>query len=103
MMKCIICERRPARKDCLCASCNDKINHERTARASNEAKYFLTYHGQVVGLYPSGNAMLKARLLNRSDSHLPKRKTIDLNHYCDGYTRQVIKAFKACVLQLTSA
>ena len=67
------------------------------------ARHFLTYHGNVVGLYPNGGKTLKPRLLGRSAEHLPKGKTIDLNVYCQGYSREVIKRFKACVLQLAQA
>jgi len=47
--------------------------------------------------------MLKAQLLKRNPDNLPKRKTIDLNRYCEGFTRAKIKDFKACVLRLANS
>ena len=102
MTKCVICEKRPAKKTTgRCAQCNTKIisMSKRTA----PARHFLTYRGNVVGLYPNGGKQLMPRLLGRSAEHLPKGKTIDLNVYCHGYSREVIKRFKACVLQLAQA
>ena len=103
MVKCIICERRPANGSGFCVQCGNKISAERKARAKNEPRYFLTYRGHVVGLFANGNGTLIPRLLKRSPDRLPKRKTINLNVYCEGYTRQKIKEFKACTLKLALA
>ena len=103
MVKCIICEQRPEREDGLCAHCASKLHAERKAKANGKPRYYLTYQGDVVGLFTNGNGTLKARLLKRSADKLPKRNTIDLNRYCYGYSRQQIKGFKACVLQLANA
>ena len=103
MTKCIICERRPSNVGSFCAPCNDKINAERKSWATTKPLHFLTYRGHVVGLFPNGNGRLTPRLLKRSAECLPKRNTLDLNRYCEGFTREKIKAFKACVLKLVHA
>ena len=102
MTKCAICDMRPAKKSTgRCVQCNNKIiaMSKRTA----QPRHFLTYRGNVVGLYPNGGKQLAPRLLERSAEHLPKGKTVDLNVYCVGYSREIIKRFKACVLQLAQA
>ena len=101
MTKCIICERRPARVKGFCAPCRDKIAAQENGKV--KPLHFLTYREHVVGLYPNGGGALKPRLLRRSSGNLPKRNTLDLNHYCEGFSREKIKAFKACVLQLAHA
>ncbi len=103
MTKCIICEQRPQRQDCYCANCASKLRAERKAKAKDKPKYYLTYRGSVVGLFPKDGGVLRARLLTRSVKSLPKQSTIDLNRYCVGYSRTVIKQFKACVLRLANA
>lgn len=107
MTKCIICEQRPAKGSGFCSVCGDKINSANNRKANSKAAgkpaHFLTYRGDVVGLFPNGNGTLKPRLLNRNPEHLPKSKTLDLNTYLPGFTREVIKRFKACVLRLASA
>ena len=103
MTKCAICERRPAKTGGICSHCGNRIAAESNAKAKNVPQHFLTYRDNVVGLYSNGNRTLKARLLRRSAEHLPKRQTIDLNRYCSGYTREMIKRFKACVLKLSQA
>lgn len=101
MTKCVICEQRPANGDGRCVQCAGKI--AKMSKRTVQPRHFLTYRGHVVGLYPNGDKTLKPRLLGRSAEHLPKGKTIDLNRYCSGYSREVIKRFKACVLQLAHA
>ena len=101
MTKCVICEQRPAKGDGRCVQCAGKI--AKMSKRQEQPRHFLTYRGHVVGLYPNGGKQLKPRLLGRSAEHLPKGKTIDLNHYCTGYSREIIKRFKACVLQLAQA
>jgi len=103
MTKCIICEQRPSRKGGYCANCASKIEAANRRRNDNKPAYFLTYQGHVVGLFRNGKETLIAKLLMRSAEHLPKRNTIDLNHYCEGYSREQIKRFKACVLHLAHA
>ena len=103
MTKCVICEKRPANGGGFCAPCGNRIESGRKAKAKNEPRYFLTYRGNVVGLFPNGERKLRARLLSRSVERLPKGKTVNLDHYCEGYSREVIKRFKACVLQLAHA
>lgn len=99
-MKCVICERRPARDGAYCANCTAEVEAEARRRQAAKPAKFFTYRGHVVGLVPNGNGTLKAILLNRSPEVLPKSKTLDLNHYIEGFTRAQIKQFKACVLQL---
>jgi len=100
MTKCVICEQRPANGNGLgrCAQCHTKILA--MSKRTVQPRHFLTYRDNVVGLYPDGGGTLKPRLLGRSAEHLPKGKTIDLNVYCPGYSRDIIKRFKACVLKL---
>ena len=101
MTKCVICEQRPANGNGQCVQCSNHI--AKLGKRAPQPRHFLTYRGDVVGLYPNGGGTLKPRLLQRSAEHLPKGKTLDLNHYCEGYSRETIKRFKACVLQLAHA
>lgn len=101
MTKCVICEKRPANGDGRCVQCSGKIT--KMSKRKVQPRNFLTYRGHVIGLYQNGGKQLIPRLLRRSAEHLPKGKTIDLNHYCSGYSRGIIKRFKACVLNLAHA
>ena len=100
-MTCTICEHRPARIKGICPHCADGIS--KMSRRVPQPQHFLTYRGHVVGLYPSGGSILKPRLLARNAEKLPKGKTIDLNHFCKGFSRTQVKKFKACILQLANA
>ena len=102
-MTCVICDRRPANGNGICHNCASKLEAQRKRKNGSQPQHFLTYRGNVVGLFPNGEGKLKARLLRRNPEHLPKSKTIDLNRYCEGFTREKIKDFKACVLQLANS
>lgn len=98
--KCIICDTRPARIHGHCQACHNRIRDLQTESKRAEPVRYLTYRGYVVGLYPSGKGSLRPRMETRSAGHLPKSKTLDLNVWCEGFTREKIKEFKACVLRL---
>lgn len=105
-MKCIICNHRPARTDeGYCANCAAQVEKARESTRKHDAKpvKFLTYRGHVVGLFSNGDGTLKSRLLRGNPERLPKAKTLDLNTYLPGFTRQQVKRFKACVLKLAYA
>jgi len=105
MTKCVICDHRPARDGHYCSTCGSKVESLRNGSngKTGQPKYFLTYRGDVVGLFPDGQGTLKSRLLKRSPDNLPKYKTLNLDKYVNGYSRQLVKRFKACVLQLANA
>ena len=100
--KCVICERRPARRNGRCYICNDQISRSERRSAPVQPWRFLVYRGSVVGLYPNGRDMLVPRLLRRSAKGLPKGRTLFLDRWCDGFSRKSIKRFKACVLTLAN-
>ena len=103
MTKCVVCAKRPAKVVPFCVQCNGHIEADRNRKRRLEPRHFLTYRGHVVGLFENGGGMLKAYLLGRNPDRLPKGKTIDLNGWCDGFSRDKIKEFKACVLRLAHA
>lgn len=100
---CIICEKRPARKDGYCPNCASKIVSDSKAHETVQPAKFLTYRGFVIGLYPTGTGTYKPQLLQRDAEKLPKSRTINLDTYCDGFDRDQIKRFKATVLSLARA
>jgi len=103
MHKCVICDRRPANDgDGYCTNCRAKIVADRRRRTNGKPEKYLTYRGYVVGLFRNGNSKLEGKLLNRKADKLPKTKTINLDIYCPGYTRDKVKEFKRAVLRLAS-
>lgn len=99
-MTCVICDTRPATEaGGRCHNCGQKIDSGRKRTAKRVPAYFLTYRGGVVGLFRV-DGILKAEALRRSCDKLPKRNTVNLDRYCEGYNRGQIKQFKACVIRL---
>lgn len=106
MVKCVICNHRPARTaEGYCANCAAQVEKARESTRKHDAKpvKYLTYKGNVVGLFSNGDGTLKSRLMHGNPERLPKDKTLDLNKYCSGFDRSQIKRFKACVLKLAYA
>ena len=101
---CAICNRRPKAKGSrYCANCQAKLDAEKRRCDSAKPVKFATYQGHVVGFYKNGNGKLMPRLLRRKPEGLPKGKTLDLNHYIEGFTREQVKNIKSAILQLASS
>jgi hypothetical protein len=104
MTKCIICEKRPSSNgNGFCHNCQQKADSEAKAQQPDKPFRYVTYRGHVVGMFPSGEGTFKPRLLGRNPDHLPRGKTLDLNHYIEGFSRETIKRLKATVLSLAGA
>lgn len=104
-MVCIICDHRPAKTGCICATCQSRIEaDERNKNRKSKEKpiKFATYHGHVIGFYRNGGS-LTPRLINRKPGGLPKRITLNLNNYLPGFQRSQIKKIKTAILQLVSS
>jgi len=102
MAKCLICEKHSASDNGFCHNCGDKLKSQRVQKQAKQAYRFLTYRGDVVGLYQNGGGKFVAILLKRDPAGLPKGKTLDLNEYLPGFTREQVKKFKTTVLKLAS-
>ena len=102
-MTCVVCDQRPAHNGGICHNCNQKIEAEKRNHKPEQPFRFATYKGHVVGFYRNGGGNLEPRLLNRKPENLPKNKTLDLNHYIKGFTREQVKRIKSVILQLANA
>lgn len=110
--KCIVCERRPVQpgRD-YCHNCESKIQADRRSRQKEAPVKYITYQGCTVALIRNHDGKLVAIETKRNPyrpdpfhpdkeiPNIPKSKLIDLNHYCEGYTREQIKMFKRAVRQ----
>ena len=97
---CSVCFSAPAKIHGHCHACHIRLANLRAESQNAQPVKYLTYRGYVVGLYPVGKGILKPRAETRNADKLPKAKTINLNEWCEGFTREKIKEFKACVLSL---
>jgi len=102
--KCVICDVRPVNgnPEGMCAHCYARVERERQIHRPEKPYRYVTYQGQVVGIFRSqNNGKLFPRLLKRSPDRLQKSITLDLNCYLEGFSRDQIKKLKKCVLQFT--
>ena len=97
---CAICNHRPkANGSRYCSNCQAKMDKEKCLRIVEKPVKFATYRGHVVGFYRR-NGVLVPRLLRRKPEGLPRGKTLDLNTYIEGFTREQVKNLKSAILQL---
>ena len=103
MSKCPICD-RGIKTGQYCQQDQRELDKERAELRKRKriAFKYLAYAGHVVGLFPK-NGNLVASYIGMSMAGIPKAKLIDLNEYCEGFTRHQIKAFKATVLRVAKA
>jgi hypothetical protein len=89
----------------MCKTCHDKIEAERRMKRLQRANpvKFIVYRETVLGLFQNEDGTFKPAKINRKIESLPKSRTINLNQYCDGYTRQQVKLFKKTALMLAAA
>lgn len=103
MAKCLICEKRAANGDGIyCHNCLTKLEAEKKRRRKLVVVKYLIYCGNVVALRPNGKGKLSGELVGRDPENLPKGKVLNLDNYCEGYSRQQIKRLKAGVLSVAS-
>lgn len=99
---CAICNHRPrANGSRYCSNCQARMDKEKRLRSVEKPVKFATYRGYVVGFYRR-NDVLVPRLLRRKPEGLPKGKTLDLNRYIEGFTREQVKNLKSAILQLAN-
>ena len=105
IQRCLICEQRPRQNGSrYCQNCASRIMKDKAERASRKPSMYLTYAGNVVGLYRKDNGNFYGELLKRDAAKLPKSKTLDLNTRNERtleYTRHQVKFFKRKVLQIS--
>lgn len=105
--KCVICDVKPSQTEKgYCHNCNAKIEAMKSNRKP-EAHRYITFKGVVIGCFPKGKPtkdtpqMYDAVKLHVDPDRLPKRKTINLNTYCEGYTRDQVKKFKRVIARMS--
>lgn len=105
-MKCVICDVRPAQDgNGRCGHCEAVIKAERRRREPARPVKYITYKGMTVGLFPKRGdpGVLEVRAVDLAPARLPKGKTLDLNTYLPGFTREQIKRFKATIKRTHAA
>jgi len=96
--KCHICARRPAATDTgYCLNCQQQLEAARRCKRADTPYRYVTYRGVTVALYQDGDTYIPRRI-NRDPDKLPKRRLINLDIYCPGYTREQVKKLKRLCL-----
>lgn len=92
-MKCIICEKRPAKDKGRCPTCEDRIAAN-NGNGHRKPEKYVVYRGNVLGFFRQPNGRLRPEPVRISPDNLPKRdteKVLRLDRYIVGLERRVVK------------
>jgi len=97
--KCHICCFRPASTERgFCKQCESQLEAEKRRKRKPVPFRYVTYRGVTVGFHNGDGDKLKPRLIWRDPDRLPKRRLINLDTYCPGFTREQVKKLKRLCL-----
>lgn len=101
-MKCLICNRGTKPNAPYCQEHQRELDRQRAEekKKADVVKY-VTYRGHVVAFYKNGGDSLRASYHGMTTNGIPKGKIINLDVWCEGFTREEIKRLKAVVLRLS--
>ncbi len=96
--KCFICGTRPATSSssAMCHNCRAKIGALGKSLRNAEPIKYVTYQGSSVALFRNDDGRFTPVMTKRTK--FPKSKLINLDTYCEGFTREQIKNLKRVVL-----
>ena len=106
---CTLCGKRPATRSAVaqghswCHLCATDIAAERKHKRERRSWWkravrYAVWRGIGVAFMPNGNGKFTPKPLPASVlAKLPAQKTINLDKYCPGYTREQVKSFKAAI------
>jgi hypothetical protein len=105
--KCLICEYRPAQDGSpYCHNCKQKIVAETASQQRETPEKYLYYRGNWVGMYRVSSDTLKPQYLGyapiEKKPKYPLNRTLNLDGYLVGFTRDQIRKLKRCILQLSA-
>jgi hypothetical protein len=77
------------------------MHRSQASRRKIAPNRYVTYQDKVISMIDLGHGMGKYTPAEIDPGKLPKAKTIDLNVFCPGLTREEVKRLKRLVLSLT--
>ena len=100
MRKCHICGLRPASTERgFCHNCQAQYEAEKRRKRAPMPYRYVTHRGVTVQFLKGEGEELKPQYCGRDPDKLPKRRLINLNQYCRGYTREQVKKLKRLCLR----
>jgi len=96
--KCLICGVRPSNGQTYCKHCTDQIEADKRRKQKPKPFRYATYNGTTVEFHPVGKGVFKAQFCDRNPDTLPQSLLINLNKWCEGFTREQVKKLKRQIL-----
>lgn len=92
--KCLICGVRPSNGGSYCSQCTSAIEAEKRRNAKPRPFRYVTWKGDTLEFRANGKGTFIATPIKRDPDTLPKKLLINLNEYCEGFTREQVKKLK---------
>jgi hypothetical protein len=96
--KCLICGVRPSNGQSYCKQCSSQIEAEKRRKAKPKPFRYVTYQGTTFEFRAGKNGTFVPHYTTRNPETLPQNLLINLNKYCDGFTREQVKKLKRLCL-----
>jgi hypothetical protein len=101
--KCLICEVRPASEQGYCKHCISQIEAEKRRKIQPQPFRYVTYQGITFEFHNGNGHKLTPVLTTRNPETLPQKLLINLNQYCEGFTREQVKKLKRLCLSFAKS
>jgi hypothetical protein len=89
---------RPSNGQSYCQYCTAQIEAEKRRKQKPQPFRYVTYQGTTIEFHSVGKGVFKAQYCGRNPDTLPQKLLINLDKWCEGFTREQVKKLKRQVL-----
>ena len=96
--KCLICGVRPSNGESYCKHCTSQIEAERRRKQTPQPFRYVTYQGITFEFRAGKDGTFIPHYITHNPDTLPQKLLINLDKYCEGFTREQVKKLKRLCL-----
>jgi len=96
--KCLICGVRPSNGQSYCKHCAAQIEADKRRKQKPKTFRYVTYQGVTFEFRNGKNGTFIPHYTSHNPDTLPQKLLINLNEYCEGFTREQVKKLKRLCL-----
>jgi hypothetical protein len=85
---------RPSNRQSYCKQCTAQIEAEKRRKQKPRAFRYATYQGTTIEFHAVGKGVFKPQFCGVNPDTLPQKLLINLNKWCEGFTREQVKKLK---------
>jgi len=89
---------RPSNGQSYCKQCTSQIEADKRRKVKPRVFRYATWDGTTIEFVPVGKGVFKAQYCGRNPDTLPQSLLINLDKWCEGFTREQVKKLKRQIL-----